>query len=89
MIEQERKEKAKRLFEEIEEVVSNAYERWLDEKEYEDINDYAILFQSKVEAIGGQFIRMTKRPFGFIYTLDEATYQVSINNTRYKYVRIK
>lgn len=89
MTEQERKEKAKRLFEEMDEVISNAYVRWLDEKEYEDINDYAVLFQPNVEAIGGQFIRMTKRPFGFIYTLDEATYQVSINNTSYKYMRIK
>ena len=89
MSEQERKEKAEKLFDEMGEVIGNAYERWVEEKEYEDINDYAVLFQPNVEAIGGQFIRMTKRPFGFIYTLDEATYQVSINNTSYKYRRIK
>jgi len=89
MNEKERKEKASKLFEELDGVMENAYSRWLDEKEYEDINDYAVLFQSKVEAIGGQFIKMTKKPFGFKFILEDATYHIYMNGTQYGYKRIK
>ena len=40
------------------------YERWLDESEYEDIEDYSVLFAEKIEAEGGEIKKMLKRPFG-------------------------
>jgi len=40
--------------------------RWQDEREYEDIKDYAQLFTKAIEKSGFQFVKMTKRPFGFI-----------------------
>lgn len=48
------------------------YERWQDEKEYEDWNDYAKAMKNAVEAKGDIKINMlgaTHRPFGirFIY----------------------
>ena len=51
---------------------SNLYYRWLDEKEYEDINDYKNVI---VSAIGKALpnlqmtdIKATKRPFGITFT---------------------
>lgn len=38
-----------------------AYERWQDEKEYEDIKDYLLFVQGFVPCA----YKMTKRPFGF------------------------
>lgn len=37
------------------------YERWLDEREYEDIGDYLATIQTVVPGA----YKMTKRPFGF------------------------
>lgn len=42
----------------------NLFDRWEDEKEYEDINDYACVVK-KFFNINDKAIRMTKRPFGF------------------------
>ena len=42
------------------EFLFNLYERWQDEKEYEDIADYLTAFQKSIS----QAYAMTKRPFG-------------------------
>lgn len=60
--------------------ISYGYFRWLDEKEYEDINDYAKLFKQDVEDNGGIFVKMTARPFGFKFTLDNKTFQAYANS---------
>jgi len=87
--EQKRKETALKLYNDLNGIMNNIYERWLDEKEYEDINEYAVLFQPKVEEVGGQFIGMTKKPFGFKYVLEDATYHVYVSGSTYGYKRIK
>ena len=56
--------------------------RWMDEKEYEDINDYAVLFQKQVENKGGRFQKMTKRPFGFRAVVDQRTFQFYATATK-------
>lgn len=71
--------KLKAIFSDVKERLENGYERWLDEKDYEDINDYAILFRAKVESGGGKFRKMTKRPFGFIAEINGFDYQFYAN----------
>jgi hypothetical protein len=88
MSEQERKDAANTLFENCQESMINGFSRWQDEKEYEDIKNYAVLFTSKITEIGGEFIKMTKRPFGFQYKLAGATYHVTINGRSYGYQRV-
>jgi hypothetical protein len=43
----------------------NLYFRWSDEKEYEDFNDYIALMKVWVEKGGFEFVKGTKKPFGF------------------------
>lgn len=42
-------------------LIGNLYGRWLDEREYEDINEYGKVISDKL----GFPVKMTKRPFGF------------------------
>jgi hypothetical protein len=88
MAESERKEKAALLYQSLHNLMLNLYERWQDESEYEDVKDYGVNLQKAVEEIGGKFIKMSKRPFGFTYILADATYQMSVTSTKYSYKRI-
>jgi len=46
--------------------LGNLRDRWQDEKEYEDWNDYVTALKKKVDEIdGAEFISMKKRPFSF------------------------
>lgn len=52
-------------------MIADLYWRWNDEKEYENISDYAIPVESKISNITKfdftESIKMTKRPFGFMF----------------------
>ncbi len=50
------------------------YERWQDEKEYEDFSDYAEVFKKKVP----ETIKGTKKPFGFMIKCDNGTLHVIV-----------
>lgn len=56
------------------------YFRWLDEKDYEDINDYATIYKKDTEDAGFTFIKMTKRPFGFHCETRGEKFQVYCNS---------
>ena len=43
--------------------------RWHDEQKYEDINDYAKPLEPIAAACGVQIEKMTKHPFGCIFTV--------------------
>jgi len=86
MTEQERKDAASKLYMDLEQTMSYLAGRWRDEHEYENIDDYATPIRPKVEAIGGVFVRMVKRPFGFIYSLAGVLYQIKVGRY-YEYHR--
>lgn len=69
-------------------LMANLFSRWQDEFEMEDINDYAVQLKKEVEKIGGSFIKMTKKPFGFQFELDGAFYHIFISKRKYQYKRI-
>ena len=87
MDEQTRREIAKRFFDDITDALGRLYDRYRDEAGYEDFRDYGIVISPKVAAIGGVFVKMTGRPFGFIYILDVATYHVFIRGNKFWYKR--
>ena len=89
MTDEQRKITAAKLYVDLEKLITNLYDRWYDEKDYEDINDYAEPIKTEVEKIGGQFLKMSKKPFGFTYQLADATYQLTMNTQQYTYKRIK
>ena len=82
--------KVVKLWKDNEDLVVNLFVRWNHEKEYEDIKDYGEQFRPKVEEIGGIFVKMLKRPFGFNFKMEDGrTYRISTNSKVYKYQRIK
>lgn len=79
-----------KLWKDNEDLMCNLFVRWGHEKEYEDIEDYGKQFQPKVEEIGGTFVKMLKRPFGFNFKMEDGhTYRISTNSKVYKYQRMK
>jgi len=57
------------------ETLSYLYERWQDEREYENINDYAKPLTALATKHGLKIEKMNKRPFGC---------DVSINNRKFR-----
>lgn len=56
------------------------YERWQDEKEYENIEDYKKNLQELL--VSHTIIRMTKRPFGFTTLIQGKLVHVFIKASR-------
>ncbi len=60
----------------------------------EDVKQYADVIQTEIDKCGFdnfKVISMKKKPFGFTFKIDEteATYQLSITDTQYKWKRTK
>jgi hypothetical protein len=51
----------------------NLYDRWQDEREYEDFNDYVKVMQKAVEKVVGDItnVKGSKRPFGLSFKLTD------------------
>jgi len=62
------RKRVREIFELLEPTMFNLYERWQDEKEYEDIRDYQGVLQEKLGELC-VIKKMTRRPFGFDSTL--------------------
>ena len=77
------------MFESIQPLMENLYGRWLDEQGLEDIKEYAKVIQVKLDKYGFTIVVMKKKPFGFTFKINEteATYQLSISSTQYKWKR--
>lgn len=69
------------------------YGRWQDEKEYEDFADYAENMKVHLANVVPdlEFVKATKRPFGFSFTGDALTgiYRVSVTRQHITFKRIK
>jgi hypothetical protein len=78
-----------KLYTNIENLIVNLYLRWCDESEFENIEDYVIAIKSEMP-IEFNFIKMTKRPFGFHFGVgSNAIYAIKITNSSYSWKRIK
>jgi hypothetical protein len=65
----------------VQQTLDYLYSRWQDEKEYENINDYAKPMNRHFERHGLTLEKMTKRPFGCIVVINGKRYQVYVNNS--------
>ena len=83
-----RKAQAAKFFMKVADTVTSLYERWLDEKEYEDINDYKAPIEAIAKKFDVQILKMTKRPFGFQFRLHGAYYVVTHTTTALSYKRV-
>jgi hypothetical protein len=81
---------AKTIFEskKLEDALCNLYSRWMDERAYENINDYGNVMKPLVEQHGATFVKATKRPFGFICSIKEVHYAFELTTKGYSYTRL-
>ena len=77
----------KKVMSTVQDAMEYGYMRWQNEKDYEDINDYSILFEKKLDPLVIKFLKMTKRPFGFKFTAGGKKFQLAITAKRY-YVKL-
>jgi len=71
------------FFNASEPLLTRLAERWLDEAGYESIEGYKVVILKSahwaaLKAAGAVFGKMTKRPFGFTYSMDQKTFRVSV-----------
>jgi len=71
-----------RIFKAVQETIAYLYDRWQDEKEYEEFKDYDIPIKKILKPFrNAKFVTMQEAPFSFDYTLtngDEVkTYRVT------------
>jgi hypothetical protein len=56
--------------------LANIKSRWDDEKEYEDFDDYKAIVKRYVEnQLGLEYVKTTKRPFGFWVKIPHANFK--------------
>lgn len=74
------------LMKESESMLVNLHDRWMDEKEYEDFNDYEKVMREKVIKLQPlcNFIQSTKRPFGYIVVVDKYKLHLSVTTKEIK-----
>ena len=81
---------ARTIWKDADKIVNYLHSRWLDEREYEDFNDYIAKFKEIVarhpEAV---FVTASKRPFGFTYKAYGVKIRVSATTTSYGWKAIK
>ena len=76
------------MFTTIEDMMIRLYNRWQDEQDYENIEDYRLPIQRELPA-GFVITKMTKRPFGFKFDIGtDAMYQVYVTAGQLGWKRI-
>ena len=78
------------FFTQAQQLAENLYVRWQNEKDYEDIADYAKCFAQIAQDTGCTIVRGTKRPFGVVFAVlnSTRTFQLRVTNTQYSYKRL-
>jgi hypothetical protein len=66
---EERKIVHQKMMDEVSKTFFNLYFRWESEREYEDIKEYGEVLKPLVKKVGADYVKMSKRPFGVIYSL--------------------
>lgn len=64
------------------------YDRWKDEKEYEDFNDYKKVISEKMTLLGALNVSLTK-DFKITYTVGARQYTVKVGAHGIKFVGVK
>lgn len=86
---EETKKEMRKVLDGTEIVLSNLYGRWMDEREYENIEDYAAPINKVLEPMGYKVEKMYKRPFGFTTQIGDyiIRYKMTSRNIKAEAVR--
>lgn len=67
----------------------NLYSRWLDEREYEDFQQYVGVLRTWAEGTPGvTFLKAHKRPWGFSFQVGSSTFRIALTNTRLQLIKL-
>lgn len=68
------------VFDKMSNIIAQLYDRWMDEKEYEDFNEYSKCMERilKETCPDVKFIKATKRPFGCQVQIPGMPYQTQL-----------
>jgi len=77
------------FFTEAQKMLSYLYSRWQDEKEYENIEEYAKPLTATAEKHGLKIVKMNKRPFGCDLSINNMTYRVDVKSTSMGWGRVR
>jgi hypothetical protein len=81
--------KINKMYSGMQKLVISLFHRWQDEQGLEDIKEYGANISKKLPK-GFTLTRMTKKPFGFEFSIGtEVLYSVRIVGTKYSWVRVK
>lgn len=72
------------FFDAIAEIMLDLKVRWSDECDYEDISTYLTSLRSIADHIGVKLVRMTKSPFGVIFSVGPCFFHASVSGNTYK-----
>jgi len=76
-------------FDSMEKIMSNLYARWQNEKDYEDFAEYVEVIKKNAIKNGAKFIKAGRRPFGYVWEMNDRTYQTEVSAKTIGYKRIK
>ncbi len=80
---------AANFFKAVQETVERLFDRWQDEKDYENINDYLGPMQKFATENNVSITQMIKRPFGCKFQVEDGrVYQLKCNRSQLSYKRI-
>jgi len=95
------KNKVKEIMSLLQDTLCYLYNRWQDEKEYENWNDYIAHMKKAFENMESKvalkskcfenayFVKASKRPFGMTFDLEGWRVVLSVTSTQYKWIAKK
>ena len=75
----EAEQKAVNFYNDAESTISYLAQRWSDEKEYENIDDYKKPLEEMAEKSGVKIQKMIKKPFGCLFSVENQEFQLSLS----------
>ncbi len=79
---EDRHASVKAFFDEQKEFIGYLYDRWQDERDYEDIEEYAAALRKRAEKHGLKVVKAYRRPFGFTIKTNTDSYRIKVTRTK-------
>jgi hypothetical protein len=76
------------FFHDAQNTFEHLWARWQDEKEYEDIADYADPLAKIATPLGVSIVKMHRSPFGCQFKTTDGNYIVKVTSREYSYKKV-
>ena len=75
--------KLREIADDLADLMIGLYARWQDEKQFEQLEDYAVPIRRVLDKHGASFSSMARRPFGCLFHHNDSTYKFTINAAKW------